>query len=126
MRRRKAIVSGKRALAPSIQPLLPSFIVSIPCCRRCLLRKRSLIRSYGNRPQGVGFPEGKKNGLLRSARCVESGRRRLVLDQMEERRAMASAVQHSAAYADLPRVRRISFSDLRVALAKGFEDFREI
>ena len=39
---------------------------------------------------------------------------------------MATAVEQSRAYTELPRVRRISFSDLRVALTKGFDDFREI
>ena len=39
---------------------------------------------------------------------------------------MASAVEHSGAYSDLPQVRRISFTDLRVALTRGIEDFREI
>jgi len=39
---------------------------------------------------------------------------------------MAAVVEQSGAYSALPAVRRISFSDLRVSLDKGIEDFRDI
>jgi uncharacterized membrane protein len=39
---------------------------------------------------------------------------------------MAAVIEHTGAFSPLPAVRKISFSDLRVALNKGIEDFRDI